>query len=93
MASNPEALSSMPSHIQPQGFAATIMGLTILLSILCLLAVSLRLWVRIRDHCFYNEDGFMVAGLVSFVLSCLRNGPDPVCSMFTCHIKKKKIIG
>lgn len=59
-------MSSLPSHIQPQGFAATILGVTILLSILCLLAVSLRLWVRIRDRCFYNEDGFMIAGLVSF---------------------------
>lgn len=75
MASGQEAmdLSSFPSHIQPQGFASTILGVTILLTILCLVAVSLRLWVRIRDRCFYNEDGFMIAGLVSplYVQFCL----------------------
>lgn len=72
MASTQEATASLPSHIQPQGFAATILGVTVLLSILCLLAVSLRLWVRVRDRCFYNEDGFMIAGLVSLFFTVDR---------------------
>lgn len=57
--------SSLPSHIQPQGFAATILGVTVFLSVLCVVAVALRLWARVRDRRFYNEDGFMLAGLVS----------------------------
>lgn len=56
--------AGLPNHIQPQGFAATIVGVNAHMSLLCVVFVSLRMWVRIHDRIFHVEDGFMLAGLV-----------------------------
>lgn len=64
MASDPIS-STGPSSLRPTGFAETILIITILLGIFCVVAVVLRTWQRIRDRNFHVDDGVTWLGLVS----------------------------
>lgn len=64
MASGPTS-STGPSSLRPTGFAETILIITILLGVFCVVAVALRTWQRIRDRNFHVDDGITWLGLVS----------------------------
>lgn len=51
--------------VRPEGLAAVILGVTIGFTAICLLVVSLRVWVRATLSTFGLEDYLMLAGVVS----------------------------
>lgn len=64
MASDPIS-STGPTSLRPTGFAETILIITILFGIFCVVAVVLRTWQRIRDRNFHVDDAVTWLGLVS----------------------------
>lgn len=50
MASTAAAMASEPDSLRPMGFAEIILTLTILLDVICILAVGLRTWQRVRER-------------------------------------------
>ena len=50
--------------VEPTGLAASILGVTIAFTVLCLTTVGLRIWIRITTHCFNREDWLMCIGTV-----------------------------
>lgn len=46
------------------------LALSIVLSILSLVAVSLRCWLRLREKLFGADDAMMLAGMLSFQATC-----------------------
>ncbi|KAG6356405.1 hypothetical protein INS49_015793 [Diaporthe citri] len=57
-----------PSSLRPTGFAETILIITILLGLFCMIAVVPRTWQRIRDRSFHVDDGVTWLGLQIFNL-------------------------
>ncbi|ROV92541.1 hypothetical protein VSDG_06695 [Cytospora chrysosperma] len=57
-------MASMPSSLHPTGFAEMILTFTILLDIVCLLAVGLRTWQRVKERNFWIDDGLTWLGLI-----------------------------
>lgn len=53
------------TSLRPTGFAETILIATILLGVLCVIAVVLRTWQRLRDKTFHVDDAVTWLGLVS----------------------------
>lgn len=53
------------TFMRPTGFAETILISTILLAILCVVAVGLRTWQRVRDRSFHVDDAVTWLGLVT----------------------------
>lgn len=53
-----------PSSLRPTGFAESILIVTILFGIFCVIAVVLRTWQRLRDRNFHVDDGVTWLGLV-----------------------------
>ncbi|KAI7776974.1 p-type atpase [Diaporthe eres] len=53
-----------PSSLSPTGFAETILIITILLGVLCVIALVLRTWQRVRDRNFHVDDGVTWLGLM-----------------------------
>ncbi|KAJ3527239.1 hypothetical protein NM208_g10798 [Fusarium decemcellulare] len=54
-----------PWHaVEPRGLAASILAITIVFTVLCLVVVGLRVWIRINTHCFGREDWLMCVGTV-----------------------------
>lgn len=52
--------------VEPKGLAARILGVTVGFTIVCLLVVGLRVWLRLKLSTFGTEDYIMCAGVVSF---------------------------
>lgn len=52
--------------VEPEGLAARILGVTILFTVVCLLVVGLRVWLRLKLSTFGTEDYIMCAGVVSY---------------------------
>lgn len=50
--------------VEPTGLAASILGVTIAFTVLCLTTVGLRVWIRITTNCFMREDWLMCIGTV-----------------------------
>lgn len=48
--------------VKPEGLAATILGVTILFTIICLVVVALRVYLRLKLRFFGPEDWLMCAG-------------------------------
>lgn len=71
-----ESTTTAPSSsLRPTGFAETILIATILLGILCVVAVALRTWQRVRDKTFHVDDAVTWLGLVSqYMLSSENSG-------------------
>lgn len=53
MASQAAAMASMPSSLHPTGFAEMILTFTIILDVVCFLAVGLRTWQRVKERSFW----------------------------------------
>ncbi|KAF4997112.1 hypothetical protein FDECE_12189 [Fusarium decemcellulare] len=61
-----------PWHaVEPRGLAASILAVTIVFTVLCLVVVGLRVWIRINTHCFGREDWLMCVGTV---INMVHNG-------------------
>ncbi|KAM0415949.1 hypothetical protein ACHAPT_013102 [Fusarium lateritium] len=62
--------ASLPTHLQPAGLAAAILGITCALGVLSLITVVLRTFVRTSTSQFGLDDGLMLGGLILYLADC-----------------------
>ncbi|KAF4472584.1 integral membrane PTH11 [Fusarium albosuccineum] len=60
-----------PRDLAASILAASILAVTIVFTVLCLVVVGLRVWIRINTHCFGREDWLMCVGTV---INMVHNG-------------------
>lgn len=61
--------SATVAYILPNGLGIVILVFSIFFSVMSLLVVSLRFWIRARGHILGLDDGLMGVGLLFFLVS------------------------
>jgi hypothetical protein len=56
---------SVSLFVKPEGLAATLLGVTLAMTIICPVVIAGRVYVRVRTRCFGDDDYLMCVALAS----------------------------